>query len=108
MAGPQLGDPAWGRDAASIKSAVPQASDGPRQFYSLSHPATPPLLAMSPAKIIAQGEQPFPDTNLRIMGIGSQYPEHVCSTEEFNSFVLRNYARTPLYVSTLLSPLTVV
>lgn len=50
---------------------------------------------MSPAKHAAAAQASFPDTNLHIMGIAAEYPEHICSTQDFKEFCLRNYPRTP-------------
>ena len=57
-------------------------------------PAVLALLAMSPAKLAAQAEASFPDTDLHIMGIASNYPEHTCTPQDFREFCLRHYPRT--------------
>ncbi|GJE84954.1 type III polyketide synthase [Phanerochaete sordida] len=50
---------------------------------------------MSPARLATEAAAPFPDVGLHIMGIAAEYPEHVCTTEDFKEFCLRNYERTP-------------
>lgn len=50
---------------------------------------------MSPAKLRTQSEQLFPELNLSVMGIGSQYPEHTVTAQEFREFAYRHYPKTP-------------
>ncbi|PSR73495.1 hypothetical protein PHLCEN_2v10787 [Hermanssonia centrifuga] len=51
---------------------------------------------MSPHKVLAEAaQQSFPEVDLHIMGVGSQYPEHTVSPQEFREFALRHYPRTP-------------
>jgi len=50
---------------------------------------------MSPAKLRTQAEQMFPDVTLHVMGVGSQYPEHLVTAQGFKEFAYRHYPKTP-------------
>lgn len=53
---------------------------------------------MPPSRLHVHQDTFFLDTDLHIMGIGSEYPEHTCKARQFNEFALRHYPKTPAYV----------
>lgn len=40
----------------------------------------------------------FPDIDLHIMGIASEYPQQTCNAKQFRDFALKHYPSTPAYV----------
>ena len=54
---------------------------------------------MSPHKVVtaveAAQQQTFPETDLHIMGIAAQYPEHFCVPQDLTELAHRYYPRTP-------------
>ena len=88
----QLGDRSWG--CADIINTNPPESSSPGNPLLLP-PSYLAVLTMSPAKLATEVLASFPETDLHIMGIASNYPESVCTTQDFRDFCLRNYPRTP-------------